>query len=182
MRNRRSAFTLVELLVVIGIIAVLISILLPSLSRARAAANSLACLSNLRVMGQALIMYSDQNNGMLPYGYWAGDANGGAADWSALLTGTMGNGENSYAALGTNGRNKLFLDSDTLPGGQLHYSSHPRLMPVISPTVLDRTTNRPFTTYKLYHLKRSSDVVTLMDGAQIINNSGGVVDTFSITR
>lgn len=60
------AFTLVELLVVIGIIAILISILLPSLNKARESANSVACLANLRSIGQAMYMYTTQNKNCIP--------------------------------------------------------------------------------------------------------------------
>lgn len=60
------AFTLVELLVVIGIIAVLISILLPSLNRARESAKSVQCLSNIRQITQATMMWASENKGLMP--------------------------------------------------------------------------------------------------------------------
>jgi len=62
----RRAFTLVELLVVIAIIAILIAILLPALQRAREHAYDIQCKSNLRSCGQILMIYSNNNKGMLP--------------------------------------------------------------------------------------------------------------------
>jgi prepilin-type N-terminal cleavage/methylation domain-containing protein/prepilin-type processing-associated H-X9-DG protein len=64
--RRRRAFTLVELLVVIGIIAVLIGMLLPALNRAREQARSAKCLSNLRQLAMATLGYCNYNKGRFP--------------------------------------------------------------------------------------------------------------------
>jgi prepilin-type N-terminal cleavage/methylation domain-containing protein/prepilin-type processing-associated H-X9-DG protein len=66
MRKKRFAFTLVELLVVIGIIAVLIGVLLPALNKARESARQVQCLSNMKQLANAVIMYTLDNKGFVP--------------------------------------------------------------------------------------------------------------------
>ena len=88
-RHDRRGFTLVELLVVIGIIALLISILLPALNNARRAGQIVKCLSNVRQLSGALQMYVNENKGALPEAMYNNKGGfspkaRGAAAWSTL--------------------------------------------------------------------------------------------------
>ena len=82
--RKNNAFTLMELLVVIAIIAILAALLLPALSKARQRAYSAQCLGNLRQIFQGAVLYTDENNGRLPFA-WVDDPDPTENNFYALL-------------------------------------------------------------------------------------------------
>jgi prepilin-type processing-associated H-X9-DG protein/prepilin-type N-terminal cleavage/methylation domain-containing protein len=170
-RQKPTAFTLIELLVVIGIIAVLISILLPSLGKAREAAQSTACLSNLRQVGQSLSMYATSaNKGKLPWGIqWSGQG----SNWDTAVAGYMTNTGMTWSDQDL-GRTAGFKRTLQCPSarfllGTRHYSVHPTVMPQPGVTLPAGSSPRPgyrHTPYQLSKIRRATEIVVAMDGTQ----------------
>jgi len=122
--RRSKGFTLVELLVVIGIIAVLISVLLPSLNKAREQARMIKCASNIRQIYDAMVMYANENRGVLPIAGFDGETEpyfGLLAAQPGLLD--LQNGQLwPYIGGGADRHQSLFLcpsDDDQLVGDDL---------------------------------------------------------------
>lgn len=194
----RYGFTLVELLVVIGIISMLIGILLPALQRAREQANLVVCQSNLRQIGQAIGIYVVDNKGTLPYGYWPGDTpwiypsnitgnNGNqAADWTTLIQNDLNGSISSAYNSGTQSSSQVlsrvrqvFMCPDAPPGPAydpnnlvFQYICHPRLMPYLGCFDPMATGYVYLTPYKIAEIKRSSEVAYIMDGSLGMMSSG----------
>jgi prepilin-type N-terminal cleavage/methylation domain-containing protein len=198
MQSRKKAFTLVELLVVIGIIALLISILLPALGNARAAANTVKCASNLHAIGEGMANYLVEFKGRFPpsnfynglgfdpiSGQTPATPTSGYVHWSSFL----------YARKDLIGTDAPYLSSQgwemfqcpSLPNGGLLPANPPPGVsdgaPPEAPGVIDRqaprlayTVNEALCGRGIYQIgfRQSVRVYTFVSAARV-RNSGEVI-------
>lgn len=174
----RRGFTLVELLVVIGIIALLIGILLPTLSQARNSAKDIVCQSNMRQQGMGILLYADAHKQSLPYGYWDGSPAGSfafdatkAGDWpllilSYIVEGAAAENYEDNAEIGNNNARTLFRCSQGLVSNEAvtQYSAHPRLMPALDARDDLMPSGEYYEPYKLAQIANAAGTLVVADG------------------
>jgi prepilin-type processing-associated H-X9-DG protein len=182
-RHRGPAFTIVELLVVIGIIAVLVCLLVPTLSSSREKANQAKCMANLRSIGQALTEYAQNNGGYLPWGFYhTSDTDlAQVTDWTNLLLQEVsGLRVADYAGVikaGDETKRAIFQCPDaptqTVQSALLcDYSCHPRIMPDSGTANLITGDLSSFLhPYKISQIQHSSEIALIFD-ASVKANEG----------
>jgi len=206
-RCRRPAFTLVELLVVIGIIALLISVLLPALGKARQAGNLIDCQARLQQMGQAMNNYVASNKGLLPWGVidrppgWNADKE---TTWWWFFTLSEYMNKNLISADGyVHSLSPIFRDRDAIEppdnGGSFvdengvshnffwvnHYTSNPRVLYNAhdqdnAPAIFNAgpaISGSERKQRKIGTVKRTSNVFVIWDGPQVQNQGYNVYGT-----
>jgi len=121
--GKLAAFTLIELLVVIAIIGILAAMLLPALNRAREKGKAALCISNMKQIGVAIIMFADDNSDHFPAGYT------GSSDWALIVGPYVARNMTNYTSNAGHAPSGVFVcPSGITPGGKvtrLSYSVHP---------------------------------------------------------
>ena len=155
----RKNFTLVELLIVIAIIAILASMLLPALNKAREKAHSIDCLGRLKQIGTGVINYADSQNGFLPCSSSTGTTNYGSYMEQIAPVINLRTTSNSYLY----GNNIFTCPSDTTPfvssGWSTSYGANTRVFFYTSTTTIKTPP------YKISQIVRPSELRGIMDTA-----------------
>jgi prepilin-type N-terminal cleavage/methylation domain-containing protein/prepilin-type processing-associated H-X9-DG protein len=156
-RRARAGFTLVELLVVIAIIGILVAILMPGITNASRSAQRTECLSNLKQVGVAVMLYAEHNleNPRMYYPYGVQ----GSTNWTAAVA----------AFIKTQEKGGLYVcPASTYVTTNSTYSAHGGLMPTA-----------PATRKRLTDVRRPSDVIMVADAGQVSSLGYAASPTFT---
>jgi len=157
MRSTRSAFTLIELLVVIAIIAILAAILFPVFAQAREKARAISCLSNMKQMGTAIIMYVQDYDEVYPFAATI-YPDGSRTDWRIAILPYIKNGTQGLAQTGDGTVIGGLFSCPSAPGSKRIYGAHSGI--IHYPTL---SNGAPWPAVGMANLNRPAEIVLVTE-------------------